>query len=655
MGWPYSGRAALCAVVASLLACLPARPADTWKLWAGFESGFPLDGIYSKLALAGTNIFFSSIHSGVFRASMEERQFRPMPTNGLPELLSASSSSVFDLWHLAVTPQGTLLAGLNPARQNANTNVAPLIYRFDETTQQWVASLVHGRLYPYTAHLSNLAVGPDGTIWAGTGWTPYVYRSTNDGVDFTALDLNARVPTNYFPIPGNGVTTFGKLYGVLVTPSNEVIVGTETGGYLHSYDLGETWTSLAADFTDTNSVNPLGRAGNAAFGGLDRRGNVLCVTPKFFSFPGQPGWVGCQIVAYRPSDGSYWKAGQGILAGGGSPFRVETTAAGVSFTSTTRETNGTGGIYRSGDGLNWQLFNDGIPYMNTTGLPGLISGDSLAVTGTVVLAVYDNVIWSYDTLPPPVTNRAPTAFSQGLSTITNVAITVTLSANDPEGTPLTYTVVQTPLHGTLTGLPPLLMYAPSNRYVGEDEFRFVASDGATTSAVAAIEVAINTSTGGLPAVAITAPPDHSWLAAPTAVVLAATATDVVGIARVRFFDGTNVIATVSNAPYTVVWTNPSPGRHLLVAKTVNATGARNDSKPVDVEVLRATPRLQIRNANTNVVLSWPLDLDGFLLEARADLNGAWSLVPQPPLDEFHSDHAVTIPGESAKFFRLWHP
>jgi hypothetical protein len=72
-------------------------------------------------------------------------------------------------------------------------------------------------------------------------------------------------------------------------------------------------------------------------------------------------------------------------------------------------------------------------------------------------------------------------------------------------------------------------------------------------------------------------------------------------------------------------------------------------------VLPDTPRLKIRNEGTNAVVNWPLVLQDFLLESRASFDAPWQLVPQPPLDENFSDHAVTVPATQTEFFRLWHP
>ena len=78
------------------------------------------------------------------------------------------------------------------------------------------------------------------------------------------------------------------------------------------------------------------------------------------------------------------------------------------------------------------------------------------------------------------TNRAPVAQAQYRSVSPGGSIPITLHATDPDGNPLTYTVV-TPPAGTLTGTAPDLTYtAPATG--GSDLLVFTASDGTLDSA-----------------------------------------------------------------------------------------------------------------------------------------------------------------------------
>src|SRR4030095_16587683 len=59
------------------------------------------------------------------------------------------------------------------------------------------------------------------------------------------------------------------------------------------------------------------------------------------------------------------------------------------------------------------------------------------------------------------TNSPPTANAQSVTTAEDVAVAITLTGSDPDSDPLTYSVVSTPVHGTLSGLEPDVTYPPA--------------------------------------------------------------------------------------------------------------------------------------------------------------------------------------------------
>jgi PKD repeat protein len=77
----------------------------------------------------------------------------------------------------------------------------------------------------------------------------------------------------------------------------------------------------------------------------------------------------------------------------------------------------------------------------------------------------------------PPANRPPVATAQNVSTNQDAALAVTVSATDPDGDPLVYSVSVLPEHGTLSGGAPDLVYTPAAGYSGPDGFEFVVDDG----------------------------------------------------------------------------------------------------------------------------------------------------------------------------------
>ncbi|MBX2999576.1 MAG: tandem-95 repeat protein [Caldilineaceae bacterium] len=88
-------------------------------------------------------------------------------------------------------------------------------------------------------------------------------------------------------------------------------------------------------------------------------------------------------------------------------------------------------------------------------------------------------------------NRAPVAVDQTLITDEDSSLPITLTATDADGDALTFSVVNTPTHGTLSGSAPDLTYTPAPNYHGEESFTFMASDGSIDSNIATVSITIN--------------------------------------------------------------------------------------------------------------------------------------------------------------------
>jgi len=113
--------------------------------------------------------------------------------------------------------------------------------------------------------------------------------------------------------------------------------------------------------------------------------------------------------------------------------------------------------------------------------------DSFTFTATDGLATSAPATVSLSITP---VNDAPEAAAQTLSTREDTDKAITLTAVDPEGDPVSFTVVSSPSHGTLTGTPPALTYTPAQHYQGPDRFTFTASDGVATSAATSISLTV---------------------------------------------------------------------------------------------------------------------------------------------------------------------
>ena len=83
---------------------------------------------------------------------------------------------------------------------------------------------------------------------------------------------------------------------------------------------------------------------------------------------------------------------------------------------------------------------------------------------------------------------APVPDSQTVSTDEDTSKAITLTATDADADAITYAIKQQPLHGTLTGTPPMLTYVPTADFNGFDTFTFEATDGTLTSNPAFVNI-----------------------------------------------------------------------------------------------------------------------------------------------------------------------
>jgi len=435
-----------CGCLAILFLATAVR-ADSWSYWGQVNTPATNNGsVVTQMATDGTNLYYATLVYGVWRASFADptHTFTEMPMTGFPLWNANTNTRGFAEWYLSTTPQGTLvLAGsvVNIISNAVNidpsacfTNTLPVYYWWDPANQIWQAASVTGRSYPYTAVVGNFSVDQHGSLWACSGFEPYVYRSTDGGHNYSAVDVDDAVPSNYFPMPFTADTSFGNIFAVIAGQGNQVVIGTEVGGYLQTTNNGAAWTSLDPNFTSTNSVNPLGRIGNATITGVSASGDFLCNNVEFVAaFPAIASWSGVTLIGYHPADGSYYAATNGFPTGY-LPLSVTTTLAGESFTYVNQTPALTAGIYRSPDGRNWTQFNAGIPGLNSP--TGRSPGLHTASLNNLVFASVGGAVYVYDGGPQPASPvlaserlGANGAFQLLLASTPNTAFGIRASSN----------------------------------------------------------------------------------------------------------------------------------------------------------------------------------------------------------------------------------
>lgn len=88
-------------------------------------------------------------------------------------------------------------------------------------------------------------------------------------------------------------------------------------------------------------------------------------------------------------------------------------------------------------------------------------------------------------------NDAPVALAQAVSTPDSIPLAITLTGTDIEQDPLSFVLLTSPAHGSLSGSPPNITYTSHPGYSGPDSFTFRVDDGQLPSSPATVSIAVS--------------------------------------------------------------------------------------------------------------------------------------------------------------------
>lgn len=171
-----------------------------------------------------------------------------------------------------------------------------------------------------------------------------------------------------------------------------------------------------------------------------------------------------------------------------------------------------------------------------------------------------------------VTNSAPFAGSQWMSTPHDQQIVSSLSASDYDGDPLTFSQVSGPSHGTLTFNPDgSYTYKPNYLYIGTDSFSFKVNDGITDSTPATVTIvmmATPTSAQSNAHVEWDYSPDNplvQWLAGNNSVSVSLSGNSQNGVT----FEGAPTLTVTPDSRFGNTLEVINDGTPVFITKTVN--------------------------------------------------------------------------------------
>ncbi len=176
----------------------------------------------------------------------------------------------------------------------------------------------------------------------------------------------------------------------------------------------------------------------------------------------------------------------------GSYTSLKLTAAGLPVISYRDATNGDLKLAKCTDA---NCATKTLETVDSTGDVGEYTSLALDAAGLPVISYRDftNLDLKLARQVDAAGNVAPTATApQPVTTAEDTPANITLTATDPNGDALTYTVVAQPAHGTLSGgTGAARVYTPAANYSGPDTFTFKANDGQADSNVATVSITVN--------------------------------------------------------------------------------------------------------------------------------------------------------------------
>ncbi len=433
---------------------------------------------------------------------------------------------------------------------------------------------------------------PYGVTWSNATDGPHVLTATaqdNTGHSTTTASVAVTVaipPTVSLTAPAVGSVLFGTSVAVNATASdNDAIVGVQftlDGANLGSEDTAEPY-EMAWDCTSA----PDGPHVLAALA-RDPAGHVSSQSVAI-------------VVDNTPPAAAMTAPANGAVL----------VATSVPVSASATDARGIAGVQFLLDGAALGAIDTGSPYSvtwsNPTDGPHVLTATAQDNTGHSTTTAGVSVTVA---IPPTVAVTAPANGSVLFGT--SVAVNATASDNDA------IVGVQFTLDGANLGpedttAPYQLTWNSTSAPDGPHVLAALARDPAGHVSSQSVAIVVDNTP---PAAAMTAPANGALLAG-TSIPVSATATDARGIAGVQFLlDGANLGARDTQSPYSVTWSNPIDGSHVLTATAQDNTGHFTTATSVAVIVDNTPPPapgavrdgtgadLQFTNVSTQLSANW---------------------------------------------------
>lgn len=268
--------------------------------------------------------------------------------------------------------------------------------------------------------------------------------------------------------------------------------------------------SLSAS-TPEDTLLPITLGGNSPDGGplsyavvAPPSHGTLTGTPPAVTYVPAPNYAGTDSFTFRIDDG-FWATPDATVSLTVTALPDAPAAAGQAVTTVEDEPVAITLVAADADGdaLSWTVVAppahgalSGTP-PNLTYTPATDYAGSDAFTFRVNDGALDSGVATVTLTISPV-NDPPVATPMTLRVAPDTSLPITLAGTDPDANPLAFTVVEYPAHGTLTGIPPSLVYTPEAGYSGADAFTFRVNDGLLDSALATVSLTVRSAAAEVP-------------------------------------------------------------------------------------------------------------------------------------------------------------
>lgn len=304
---------------------------------------------------------------------------------------------------------------------------------------------------------------------ANVGTTSGIVISVSDGTASASLPAFAITVVNTNDAP--------------VVSSTAVTVATQGSAYSYSFagtdvDVGDTLTRSVVTkpaWLNFNASTGLlsGTPGNSDVG-------VHAVTLRITDAAGLFATQSFNITVANINDAPTITGSPAVTVAQGAAYSFVPMAADVD--------TGTTLTFSIANKPTWATFNTA-----TGALSGTPTNTDVGATAGIVISVSDGTLSASlpaFTLTVTNTNDAPVAANSSATTAEDTALSLTLTAQDPDQDQLSFEIVIQPEHGTATVQGSLLVYTPNKDFNGSDSIGFVANDAESSSAAATISLTV---------------------------------------------------------------------------------------------------------------------------------------------------------------------